>query len=470
MSLNHGETHHSEYFSSLHGSDLYHAEDHWNLKSWKRCTARQQPVWPDYSKVEEARRNLSAFPPLVHAGDVQNLKNQLALAAEGKAFILQGGDCSENFLPNSQQKIHNTCKTIACMASVIWIATGRPLIKIGRMAGQFAKPRSSDTETKNGTSYPSYRGDLVNDVSLNLAARIPDPRRILKGYAKAHETLAELKLLESSEALSITKLSRWNKDLKNQTTLYEKYRELIDTMGATLRSIESTINVTSPYFNELSRIYTSHEALLLPYEEGLIRKDLANDNWYGSSGHMLWIGERTRQLDSAHIEMVRGITNPIGVKIGPEYDPREILELCSILNPHNEAGRLTLITRFGRDRIEALLPPLIESIEKHQQNVVWVTDPMHGNTYSAGTGFKTRHFDHILAEVNSFFRIHKQAGTVAGGIHLEMTGEDVTECVGGCNNLTEEKLGKRYLTSCDPRLNELQSLELAFECAGMVNP
>lgn len=386
----------------------------WSKASWKNYMVRQQPNWPDYSKVENAVKTLSALPPLVPVHEIITLKKNLALACEGKAFVLQGGDCSEKFLDNTNTKIERTCKTLAKMAFIISVASGRPLIKIGRLAGQFAKPRSSDTETVNGINYPSYRGDIVNDASLNLEARRPDPGRILQGYAMAQKTLGHLKTIKS-------------------------------------------------------RVYTSHEALLLPYEDGLLRQDDFNDQWYLSSGHMLWIGERTRQLDSAHIELMRGVTNPMGIKVGPDHSPEEISELCKILNPDNEAGRLSLITRFGRDSIDELLPPLVREIKACGHRVVWITDPMHGNTFTSKSGYKTRKYEDIISEIRSFFRIHAQEKTIAGGVHLEMTGENVTECVGGNCNICDTDLHTKYMTSCDPRLNEKQSLELAFDIAGILN-
>ncbi|WDP93402.1 MAG: 3-deoxy-7-phosphoheptulonate synthase [Desulfobacter sp.] len=404
----------------------------WRPDSWKKYRARQQPAWADPSGAAQAQQELEFLPPLVPVREMRILKENLALAAEGKAFVLQGGDCSENFAQNNAKKISKTCKTLASMAFSLSNAMGRPVVKIGRMAGQFAKPRSSDTQTVAGIVYPSYRGDLVNDAALDLAARTPDPRRILKGYAMARDTLAILKALDASTFLSALNPEAWNDE-----------------------------------FRAFFPVYTSHEALLLPYEAGLLRRGTAGDGWYAGSGHMLWIGERTRQLDSAHVELLRGVSNPIGVKVGPDHSTKEISRLCGMLNPNNEPGRLSLITRFGKDKIRDCLPPLIREIADAGRRVVWISDPMHGNTVTSDSGYKTRKYGDIFSEIQSFFRIHAQEKTVPGGIHLEMTGEDVTECTGGSCGIRSCDLEKNYLTTCDPRLNEKQSLELARDVGRM---
>lgn len=393
------------------------SRDSWKKDSWKKYAIRQQPEWPDLSTVENVQRELALLPPLVSPCDIRALKRELALAVEGKAFVLQGGDCSENFIENTPEKINKLCKTLAQMAFHLNLSWGKPIIKVGRLAGQFAKPRSSGTEKVNGKIYPSYRGDIVNDAALSFKARKPDPRRILTGYAMAQKTLEYMKTIEKSDALS--------------------------------------------------KVHTSHEALLLPYEQGLLRQDHSGGSWYDCSGHMLWIGERTRQPDSAHIELLRGVSNPIGIKVGPEHNIREISELCKILNPCNQAGRLSLITRFGKKKIGDCFPPLVREITARGHRVLWIIDPMHGNTITSKSGYKTRKYEDIVSEIQSFFRIHRQEKTVAGGIHLEMTGAYVTECLGGICNIRDQDLKEKYLTSCDPRLNGKQSIQIARDVAGM---
>ncbi len=440
----------------------------WNKQSWKNCSARQQPVWPEPAEVANTQTQLEALPPLVEVEDIRTLKHQLAQAANGQTFILQGGDCSENFSTDNISKIDSTCKTLAFMAGIIGSKTGRQPIKVGRLAGQFAKPRSSDTETVNNMVYPSYRGDLVNQAALSLVARIPDPRRMLKGYTMARECLDHLATYTMSRYLSLSQYGDWTRELHNLPLLYTRHREMIDSIRQSLALNDQSIKESRALFYDQEQVYTSHEALLLPYEEALIRREYSDGRWYDSSAHMLWIGERTRQLDSAHVEMMRGVANPIGVKIGPDHDRAEIKKLCEILNPANEPGRLSLIIRFGKERINDLLPPLLREIEGTGHKVVWISDPMHGNTFTSPSGYKTRKYDDILSELQSFFAIHAQEGTVAGGMHLEMTGEDVTECMGGSQQIGDLDLSSRYLTSCDPRLNATQSLEIALDAARII--
>lgn len=459
---------HQDYMFDLNLVEEKAGEKGWSRMSWKNYTARQQPDWPDPLKVEKAQKQLTLMPPLVSIRDIKTLKQELASAVEGKAFILQGGDCSENFRENNTGKINRTCKTLARMAAIIRFSAGKPLIKIGRMAGQYAKPRSSGTETANGMVYSSYRGDLVNDIALNIKARKPDPERILKGYSMAQITLAYLEFMEASGGLSAWNLAKWNDELRDFAPLYDKYRVTIDNLGTTLDAIQYMDNKTHSHGHKLSKIYTCHEALLLPYEAGLIRRDTSDGRWYNSSGHMLWIGDRTRQTDSAHIELLRGVSNPIGVKVGPDHSTKEISELCRILNPDNKAGRLSLITRLGRDKTDELLPPLIREIKASGHKILWITDPMHGNTFTSESGYKTRRYEDIISEIQSCFRIHAQEKTVLGGIHLEMTGDNVTECLGGSYNICDKNLKEKYLTSCDPRLNEKQSLEIALDVARMI--
>ncbi|PIE63888.1 MAG: 3-deoxy-7-phosphoheptulonate synthase class II [Desulfobacterales bacterium] len=443
----------------------------WNRESWKRFTARQQPEWLDISEVRAVQEELAGLPPLVDFAEILSLKRELALAARGKSFVIQGGDCSENFCDNTSWKVGATCKTLMNMGAAVWLGTGVPVIRIGRMAGQFAKPRSSGTETAGGTVYPSYRGDMVNDYALGIHARRPDPRRMLKGYREAGKTLGYIQKLREEGFFALARLSEWNRQLQDNRALYGCYSGLIDEYYQRLEAARS-VNPRPGLSPDMSPggLYVSHEALLLPYEEAMIRRgNGADGRWYSGSAHMLWIGERTRQLDSAQVEMMRGVANPIGVKVGPGCRNEDISTLCTMLNPSNEPGKLTLITRFGKDNIERYLPPLIEEIQRTGRKVTWLSDPMHGNTFTSNSGYKTRKYEDIMAELESFFRIHLQLGSHAGGIHLEMSGENVTECLGGCCGIRDEQLSTNYRSSCDPRLNETQSLELAFAVSRILN-
>ncbi len=442
----------------------------WSRESWKGFTARQQPEWPDSSAVRAVQEELVNLPPLVDFTGILSLKRDLALAAEGRSFIIQGGDCSENFCDNTPGKIGALCKTLMNMGAAVWLGTGIPVVRIGRMAGQFAKPRSSGTETVGEAVYPSYRGDMVNDCAPGDQARRPDPRRMLKGYREAEKTLGYVQKLREEGFFALGGLfERGDREFRDNPALYGCYRGLIDEYCQTLESVRL---LTRPGFSPgmyPGDFYVSHEALLLPYEEAMIRReDGAEGRWYSSSAHMLWIGERTRQLDSAQVEMMRGVANPIGIKVGPGCRNEDIISLCTMLNPWNEPGKLTLITRFGRDNIERYLPPLIEEIQRSGRKVTWLSDPMHGNTFTSDSGYKTRKYEDIIAELESFFRIHHRLGSHAGGIHLEMSGENVTECLGGCCGIRDEHLPVNYRSSCDPRLNETQSLELAFAVSGML--
>jgi 3-deoxy-7-phosphoheptulonate synthase len=412
--------------------------------------------------------DLSTLPPLVFAGEIRSLKAMLAKAVKGDAFLLQGGDCSENFSQVTAPKIRETLKVLLQMAIVLTYAGGKPVIKVGRIAGQFAKPRSSDTEMVNGTEIASYRGDMVNRAEASAKARVPNPKLMLKGYNMAASTLNLLRAFTRGGYAALHRVQAWNQEFVVQSPMGRSYNRLAKQIDQAIRFMNIIgIPTDTPQINETD-LYTSHEALLLGYEESLTRMDSTTGGWYDCSAHMLWIGERTRQVDGAHVEFLRGVLNPIGVKIGPGYDLDDIKRLIDALNPENEAGRLTMITRLGMKNVERVLPPLLREAKKEGYNIVWSCDPMHANTYTAESGHKTRNFNDILAEITCFFEAHWSEGTIPGGVHFEMTGENVTECTGGARNIIDEELQNNYLTSCDPRLNAEQSLECAFQIADMI--
>ncbi|HAR34735.1 MAG TPA: 3-deoxy-7-phosphoheptulonate synthase class II [Desulfobacter sp.] len=440
----------------------------WTKSSWKNYTALQQPNWPDQRALEKVTKDLALLPPLVFAGEIRTLKDLLAKASKGDAFLLQGGDCSEDFSQITAPTIRETMKVLLQMAVVMAYAGGKPAIKVGRIAGQFAKPRSSDTETVNGVELPSYRGDMVNKSEFSINARTPNPKYMLKGYYLAASTLNLLRAFTRGGFAALQRVQAWNQEFVAQSPMGRSYDRLAKQIDQAIKFM-NTIGITTdiPQINQ-TQIFTSHEALLLPYEEALTRIDSTTGDWYDCSAHMLWIGERTRQVDGAHVEFLRGVLNPIGVKIGPDYDIDDIKQLIEILNPANEPGRLTLITRMGCDVIEKKLPPLLREARKEGYHIVWNCDPMHANTYTSESGHKTRDFNDILKEITRFFEIHWAEGTIPGGVHLEMTGKNVTECVGGARNIVSEELHNRYDTTCDPRLNAEQSLEVAFQIADMI--
>ncbi|MDR3529667.1 MAG: 3-deoxy-7-phosphoheptulonate synthase class II [Rhodopila sp.] len=435
----------------------------WNPDSWRNCPIRQVPTYPDVAKLEDMEARLRRYPPLVFAGEARRLKAQLALAAEGKAFVLQGGDCAESFSDFTANIIRDTFRVLLQMAVVLTFGASLPVVKMGRMAGQFAKPRSSDTETVDGVTLPSYRGDIINGPEFSEASRIPDPARMEFGYFQSASTLNLLRAFSSGGYADLHEVHRWNLGFVERSPLAERYKDLASRIDETL-SFMAACGMTSATTRDLREtdFYISHEALLLPYEQALARVDSTTGDWYGCSAHFLWIGDRTRQVDGAHVEFLRGLQNPLGMKVGPTQDPDDLLRLLDILNPKNEAGRITLISRMGADKVGAKLPPLVRAVERSGHKVVWLSDPMHGNTISTSAKVKTRNFDSILQEVRGFFDIHAAEGTWAGGVHVEMTGQDVTECIGGAHRLSEADLGERYETFCDPRLNAEQSLELAF--------
>ncbi len=444
------------------------SRNNWTKSSWKKMTALQQPTWPDQPAVDKVLANLSTLPPLVFAGEIRSLKQLLAKAVTGDAFLLQGGDCSENFSHVTAPNIRETLKVLLQMAIVLTYAGGKPVIKVGRIAGQFAKPRSSDTEIIDGVELPSYRGDMVNCPEFTLEARNPNPKFMLKGYNMAASTLNLLRAFTRGGFGSLQRVQAWNQEFVTNSPMGRSYDRLAKQISHAIRFME-TIGISSdtPQI-EQTQLFTSHEALLLQYEEALTRMDTITGDWYDCSAHMLWIGERTRQVDGAHIEFLRGVHNPIGLKLGPTYDIDDVKRLISVINPDNEAGRMTIITRLGMTKVEKVLPPLLREMKKEGFNIVWSCDPMHANTYTANSGHKTRNFNDILSEITCFFETHWSEGTIPGGIHLEMTGDNVTECTGGAHNIVDEELANNYLTSCDPRLNAEQSLEVAFQIADMI--
>jgi 3-deoxy-7-phosphoheptulonate synthase len=443
-------------------------ENKWTKTSWQDFTALQQPKWPDMAAHDAVIERLSTLPPLVFAGEIRDLKALLAKAATGDAFLVQGGDCSEAFSQVTAPSIREKLKVLLQMAVVLTYAGGKPVIKLGRIAGQFAKPRSADTEMVDGVELMSYRGDMVNSSEPIADARIPDPGRMLEGYYMAASTLNLLRAFTRGGFAALHRVSAWNQEFVKQSPMGRSYERLGKQIHQALQFMETIgINPNSPEMKQ-AQFFTSHEALLLGYEMALTREDSTAGGWYDCSAHMLWIGERTRQIDGAHVEFLRGVNNPIGVKIGPDYDLDNVKQLIEALNPENEAGRLTLITRHGMKNIEKVLPPLLREAKREGYNIVWNCDPMHANTYTAKSGHKTRNFNDILSEITCFFEIHWAEGTIPGGIHLGMTGDNVTECTGGARNIVDEELMNNYLTTCDPRLNAEQSLEVAFQIAEMI--
>jgi 3-deoxy-7-phosphoheptulonate synthase len=428
--------------------------------------AAQQPTWPDAAAVKEAVAELESFPPLVFAGECDNLKLRIAEAALGNAFWLQGGDCAETFAGATADSIRNRIKTILQMAAVLQYFSSLPVIKVGRMAGQFAKPRSNDNETRDGVTLPAYRGDAVNDLEFNEKSRTPDPKRLVRVYNTSSATLNLVRAFTQGGFADLRQVHTWNRGFAADARFSARYEEMANEIGRAIKFMESA-GVDPESFKSVD-FYSSHEALILEYEKALTRIDSRTNNPYDVSAHFVWIGERTRQLDGAHMDFAEKIHNPIGVKLGPKTTPEEALAIIKRLNPNNEPGRLTFITRMGASLIREKLPPIIDAVNKSGAVVLWVCDPMHGNTYEAPSGYKTRKFDDVMDEVRGFFEVHKKLGTHPGGIHIELTGDDVTECVGGGEQISHEDLASRYETTCDPRLNHTQSLELAFLVAEML--
>ncbi len=444
------------------------AADRWSPESWRTRPVAQVPDYPDAQALADVERQIAGFPPLVFAGEARKLKRALAKVAAGEAFLLQGGDCAESFNEHSADNIRDFFRVFLQMAVVMTFAGSSPVVKVGRIAGQFAKPRSAPTEKKGDVELPSYRGDIVNGMDFTAEARIPDPRRQLEAYRQSAATLNLLRAFATGGYANLENAHRWMLGFVKDSPQSDRYQELADRITETLGFMRA-IGLDPESHPELRQtdIYTSHEALLLGYEQALTRVDSTTGDHYDTSGHMIWIGDRTRQPDHAHIEFCRGVKNPIGLKCGPSLKPDEMLRLIDMLNPANEAGRLTLICRFGSDKIAEHLPGLIRAVEREGRKVVWSTDPMHGNTITAA-GYKTRPFDRIMSEIRTFFAIHRAEGTFAGGVHLEMTGKNVTECMGGARAITETNLSEMYDTSCDPRLNAEQSIEVAFLVAELL--
>ena len=440
--------------------------ENWSPRSWRGLPIRQVPGYRDEGELGRVEDTLRRYPPLVFAGEARRLKDRLADVAAGKAFLLQGGDCAESFAEFHPNNIRDTFKVLLQMAVVLTFGAACPVVKVGRLAGQFAKPRSSDTETQNGVTLPSYRGDIINSLDFDERAREPDPQRMIQAYSQSAATLNLLRAFAQGGYADLHRVHAWNQDFVADSPQGERYRALADRLTETLDFMAACgLNSdTTPQIRE-TEFYTSHEALFLSYEEALTRVDSTTGDWYDCSAHLVWLGDRTKQLDGAHVEFLRGIKNPIGMKCGPTTDPDDVLRLIDKLNPKNDPGRLTLITRMGADKVADKLPSLIRAVEGEGRKVVWCIDPMHGNTIASSTGYKTRMFDRILDEVHAAFQIHMAEGSYAGGVHFELTGQDVTECVGGAQEISEEALAERYHTHCDPRLNASQALELAFEIA-----
>lgn len=442
----------------------------WAPESWRGYEARQLPEYPDPTALAAAEEQISRFPPLVFAGEARALTAELAEVAAGKGFLLQGGDCAESFAEFHPNNIRDTFRVILQMAVVLTYASKLPVVKLGRMAGQFAKPRSAPTEELGGISLPSYRGDNVNDIAFNEEARRPDPDRMIRGYNQSAATLNLLRAFAQGGYANLLQVHRWTLDFMGRSPWADRYQALADRIGDALDFMAACgINPETVPQLQGTHFYTSHEGLLLPYEQAMTRQDSLTGEWYDTSAHFIWIGDRTRFEGSAHVEFLRGIQNPIGIKCGPSLDPDTLLRLLDILDPKRVPGRITLITRYGYDKIEQALPALVRAVKREGRPVVWSCDPMHGNVVKAANGYKTRPFERILAEVRGFFAVHRAEGTHGGGIHIEMTGQNVTECTGGAVAITDEGLAARYHTHCDPRLNAGQSLELAFLLADMVN-
>jgi 3-deoxy-7-phosphoheptulonate synthase len=437
--------------------------ERWTPDSWRNRPIQQVPAFPDLEALESVEQQLAGFPPLVFAGEARKLKRTLAKVAKGEAFLLQGGDCAESFAEHSADNIRDFFRLFLQMAVVLTYAGGSPVVKVGRVAGQFAKPRSAPTETIDGVELPAYRGDIINGFDFESASREPDPDRMVQAYNQSAATLNLLRAFAQGGYADLHKVHQWNLGFVERSPAGERYRDLADRLDEALNFMAACgiTGETTPQLRETD-FFTSHEALLLPYEEALTRIDSTSGDWYDVLAHMLWIGDRTRQPDHAHVEFLRGVKNPIGLKCGPTSDPDELIRLIDILNPANEPGRLTLIARMGFEKVQDKLPALIRKVQKEGRVVVWACDPMHGNTIKSSTGFKTRPFDRILSEVKDFFAVHQAEGTHPGGVHFELTGQDVTECTGGAQAITDHALAKRYHTHCDPRLNASQALELAF--------
>jgi 3-deoxy-7-phosphoheptulonate synthase len=441
----------------------------WSPESWRARPAAQQPEWPDDGRLEAALAELRGLPPLVFAGEARSLTESLALVGEGRAFLLHAGDCAESFEAFTANGIRDKLKIILQMSVVLTYGAGVPTVKLGRIAGQFAKPRSSATETRGDTTLPSFRGDMVNDLRFDADARRADPARLVRGYHQSASTLNLLRAFTKGGFADLTRVHSWNQEFVTASREGRQYEQVAAEIDRALRFM-AACGIDLAKETQLHQVdcYTSHEALLLGYEEALTREDSLTGGWYDCSAHLLWIGDRTRQLDGAHVEFLAGVQNPLGVKLGPAAEPDEVVALCARLNPGRVPGRLTLISRMGNDRVTTVLPPLLRAVTEAGHPVVWTCDPMHGNTFTHASGYKTRHFDDVMAELRAFFTVCRDAGVWPGGVHVELTGENVTECLGGAEEVLGDHLEQRYETMCDPRLNARQSLDLAFRTADLL--
>ncbi|MEZ5208819.1 MAG: 3-deoxy-7-phosphoheptulonate synthase class II [Acidimicrobiales bacterium] len=441
----------------------------WTPTSWRTRVAEQQPDWPDRAELDAVAKAIGGYPPLVFAGEARSLGEDLGRVARGEAFLLQAGDCAESFDAFSADAIRDKLKVILQMAVVLMYSSSVPVVKVGRIAGQFSKPRSSPTETIDGESLPSFRGHLVNDIAFSPDARRPDAQRLLTAYQQSAATLNLLRAFTKGGFADLARVHAWNQEFVTSSAEGRRYEQVADEIDRALRFMGAAgiVPERHPALHEVD-FYTSHEALVLEYEEALTRQDSISGGWYDCSAHMLWIGERTRDPDGAHVEFLSGVGNPIGCKIGPSATADEVVALCARLDPGKTPGRLTLISRMGKDKVASALPPLLRAVRDAGHPVVWACDPMHGNTFTAPNGLKTRDFDDVLAEVAGFFRANAEVGTWPGGVHVELTGDDVTECLGGAEQIAHEDLGTRYETMCDPRLNARQSLDLAFRVAELL--
>jgi len=434
----------------------------WGPDSWKSKKASQLPVYEDPAELEEALDTIRKCSPLVFAGEVRSLQEQIARAQTGQGFLLMGGDCAEAFEEFNVDHVRDTFRVILQMALVLSFGSALPIIKVGRMAGQFAKPRSEPDEVRDGVSLPSYRGDIINSEEFTPESRRNNPSNLVKAYHQSAQTLNILRAFSTGGYADISRLQAWNLDFVERTEEGSRYRQFATKVDESLRFMKAIgVDTGSPEFTQVD-FFTAHECLLLPYEEALTRQDSITGKWYGCSAHMLWVGERTRELDGAHLEFVRGIGNPLGVKISDKCTPDELIQICDTMNPNNTPGKITIIVRMGAEKVRKNLPGLIRAVQREGKSVLWISDPVHGNTRKTDNGFKTRDFDKIRDELRAFFDVHDEMGSHPGGVHLEMTGEDVTECTGGLSGVTEDTLKDRYNTYCDPRLNGAQALELAF--------
>jgi 3-deoxy-7-phosphoheptulonate synthase len=435
----------------------------WSPSSWRSRPARQIPAYEDAAALAAVEGRLRSFPPLVFAGEARELRRQLGAVAAGRGFLLQGGDCAESFAEFHPDNIRDTLRVLLQMAVVLNFAAGMPVVKVGRLAGQFAKPRSSDVERVGGVELPSYRGDIVNGLDFSPGARRPDPERQIQAYGQAAATLNLLRAFTTGGYAALTRVHDWYLDFIGRSPQSERYRDTADRISEALAFMAAcgVTEQTTPQIAQ-TKFYTSHEALLLGFEEAMTRTDSTSGAPYNTAAHMVWLGDRTRNLDGAHVEYARGVANPLGVKAGPSLPPDDLLRLCDALDPRNEPGRLTVIARMGHDKVGRHLPQLVRAVQREGRHVVWACDPMHGNTVASSSGLKTRPFDRIMAEIEGFFAVHRAEGTHPGGLHVEMTGQNVTECTGGTGAVTDDALRTRYRTHCDPRLNAEQSLEVAF--------